>query len=100
MRVNGSSQRVPADIDIPVRRARNAVYAVFVSAGFIYASWASRIPQVRAELRVGPGVLGLILLCGAVGSAFGTSLSGLIIGRLGEKRAVLVDGVDRGRHQA
>jgi MFS family permease len=90
MRVDGSSQRVPADIDIPVRRARNAVYAVFVSAGFIYASWASRIPQVRAELRVGPGVLGLILLCGAVGSAFGTSLSGLITGRLGERRTVVL----------
>ena len=89
MRVDGSSQRAPAGIDVQVRRARNAVYAVFVGAGFIYASWASRIPQVRAELRVGPGVLGLVLLCGAVGSAFGTSLSGLIIGRLGERRTVV-----------
>jgi MFS family permease len=90
MRVAGSRQRVPADVDIPVRNARNAVYAVFFSAGFIYASWASRIPQVRAELKVGPGVLGLVLLCGAVGSAFGTSLSGLIIGWLGERRTVVM----------
>ncbi|MGI8450908.1 MAG: MFS transporter [Streptosporangiaceae bacterium] len=90
MRVAGNRQRVPADVDVPVRNARNAVYAVFISAGFIYASWAARIPQVRAELRVGPGVLGLVLLCGAVGSAFGTSLSGLIIGRLGERRTVVV----------
>jgi MFS family permease len=90
MRLGGSRQRASAEIDVPVRNARNAVYAVFFSAGFIYASWASRIPQVRAELRVGPGVLGLVLLCGAVGSAFGTSLSGLIIGRLGERRTVVV----------
>jgi MFS family permease len=90
MRLAGSRQRVSAEIDVPVRNARNAVYAVFFSAGFIYASWASRIPQVRAELRVGPGVLGLVLLCGAVGSAFGTSLSGLIIGWLGERRTVVI----------
>ena len=90
MRLAGSRQRVSAEIDVPVRNARNAVYAVFFSAGFIYASWASRIPQVRAELKVGPGVLGLVLLCGAVGSAFGTSLSGLIIGWLGERRTVVL----------
>jgi MFS family permease len=90
MRLAGSRQRASAEIDVPVRNARNAVYAVFFSAGFIYASWASRIPQVREELKVGPGVLGLVLLCGAVGSAFGTSLSGLIIGWLGERRTVVL----------
>lgn len=79
----------PVPDDVQVRHARNAVYAVFVSAGFIYASWASRIPQVRAELQVGPGVLGLILLCGAVGSCLGTPLSGLLIGWLGELRTVV-----------
>ena len=80
----------PAPVeDVPVRHAKNAVYAVFVSAGFIYASWASRIPQVRAELQVGPGVLGLVLLCGAVGSSLGTPLSGFLIGWLGEIRTVV-----------
>ena len=76
----------PVDEDLPVRRARNAVYAVFFSSGFIFASWASRIPQVRAELGVGPGVLGLVLLSAAVGAALGTPLSGLLIGH--ETRAV------------
>src|SRR5580658_4255760 len=70
------------------RRAKNAVYIVFFGNGFLFASWASRIPQVRAELGVTPGVLGLILLCLAVGSGIGTPLSGLIIGRLGEVRTV------------
>jgi MFS family permease len=70
-------------------RARNAVYIVFTGAGFAFASWASRIPQVRAELRVTPGVLGLILLCAAIGSAVAIPLSGLVIARLGESRAVV-----------
>jgi predicted MFS family arabinose efflux permease len=72
------------------RGAKNAVYIVFFGNGFLFASWASRIPQVRAELGVTPGVLGLILLCLAVGSGIGTPLSGLIISRLGEIRTVSV----------
>jgi MFS family permease len=74
--------------DARFRAARNAVYAVFFGNGFLFANWAARIPQVRAELGVTPGVLGLILMCLAVGSGIGTPLSGLIIGRLGETRTV------------
>ena len=76
--------------DALIRNARNAVYTVFISAGFIFASWASRIPQVRSELRVTPGVLGLILLCIAVGAVIATPLSGLVISWLGETRTVVV----------
>src|SRR5215470_11875575 len=76
--------------DAQFREARNAVYVVFFGNGFLFASWASRIPQVRAELGVTPGVLGLILGCLAVGSGIGTPLSGLITGRLGETRTVSV----------
>jgi MFS family permease len=87
----GCNQRAEHSVDDAlVRRARNAVYAVFISAGFIFASWASRIPQVRSDLRVTPGVLGLILLCGAVGAVIGTPLSGLVISWLGETRTVVV----------
>ena len=76
--------------DVPLRQARSAVYIVFFGNGFLFANWAARIPQVRAELGVTPGVLGLILLCLAVGSGIGTPLSGLIISRLGESRTVSV----------
>ncbi len=86
----GSGQRAARVDDVHVRRARNAVYAVFIGAGFAFASWASRIPQVRGALQVTPGVLGLILLCIAVGSAIATPLSGLVIGWLGETRTVAV----------
>jgi MFS family permease len=70
--------------DAQVRRARNAVYVAFISSGFAFASWASRIPQVRAQLHVSPGVLGLILLCAAIGSAVAIPLAGLVIVRIGE----------------
>jgi MFS family permease len=63
---------------------------VFTAAGFAFASWAARIPQVRDQLRVSPGVLGLILLSIAVGSTIAMPLSGLLIARIGERRTVQV----------
>jgi fucose permease len=45
---------------------------------------------VRDGLRVSPGVLGLILLCTAVGSTIATPLSGLVITWLGDSRTVAV----------
>ena len=50
------------------REARNAVYIVFFGNGFLFANWAARIPQVRAELGVTPGVLGLTYASRAVSS--------------------------------
>jgi len=73
-----------------VRGAKQAVYIAFIANGFIFASWAARIPQVRDGLRVSPGVLGLILLCTAVGSTIATPLSGLVITWLGDSRTVVV----------
>ena len=73
-----------------VRGAARAVYIAFIANGFVFASWAARIPQVRAGLRVTPGVLGLILLCIAAGSTIATPLSGLVIARLGDSRTVAV----------
>jgi len=74
----------------PVSSARDAVYVVFTAAGFAFASWAARIPQVRDQLRVTPGVLGLILLSIAIGSTIAMPLSGLVITRIGERRTVQV----------
>jgi fucose permease len=51
-----------------LRRATTAVYAVFILSGFAFASWASRIPQVRDALELSPRSLGLVLLAIAVGS--------------------------------
>ena len=89
--VAGSRQTAdPVPADVRVSRARDAVYVVFTAAGFAFASWAARIPQVRDQLRVTPGVLGLILLSIAIGSTIAMPLSGLVITRIGERRTVQV----------
>jgi fucose permease len=87
---NSSGPPVARVDDARVRGARNAVYAVFICNGFAFATWASRIPQVRGALHVTPGVLGLILLGLAVGSALATPLSGLVVAWLRETRTVAV----------
>ena len=76
--------------DVRVRHAAYAVYVAFIGAGFGMATWASRIPQIRAGLGITPGELGLVLLGGAVGATVAPPVSGLIIAWLGETRTVAV----------
>src|SRR5689334_9804681 len=73
-----------------LRRATLAVYAVFIASGFAFASWASRIPQVRDALELSPRGLGLVLLAVAVGSVVSMPLAGLVVGRLGTARTIAV----------
>ena len=71
-----------------VRRAVRAVYFVFFGAGFAFASWASRIPQVRDGLHLDPGSLGLLLLSIAAGSVLALPLAGIVVSRLGAARTI------------
>jgi fucose permease len=73
-----------------VRRATLAVSVVFIASGFAFASWASRIPQVRDALELSPRDLGLVLLALALGSVISMPLAGLVVGRFGTARTVAV----------
>ena len=73
-----------------------------------FASWASRIPQVRDALSLTPASLGLVLLASAAGSVISLPLSGPVITRIGSRRtltvmsiltAVSLAGVAIGYHQ-
>ncbi|RKQ87184.1 fucose permease [Solirubrobacter pauli] len=72
------------------RAAVRAVYAAFVVNGFAFASWASRIPQVKEQLDLSPAELGVVLFGIAVGSVVGLPLSGPLIHRFGSRRVVMV----------
>jgi fucose permease len=79
-----------AAADAGLRRAVRAVYYVFFGAGFAFASWASRIPQVRDGLHLSPGSLGLLLLSIAAGSLVALPLAGTVVDRLGAARTITV----------
>ncbi|BBH69149.1 MFS transporter [Actinoplanes sp. OR16] len=72
-----------------VRAATTATYAAFIGSGFAFASWASRIPQVRDHLGLDPAALGLVLLAIAAGSLLALPLSGPVVTRIGSSRTVM-----------
>src|SRR6478609_1164318 len=71
-----------------LQAARNATYVAFIVCGFAFASWASRIPQVRDGLELSSAGLGLLLLAIAVGSLIALPLAGLIVHRFGSRLTV------------
>lgn len=68
--------------------ARNAVAAVFVANGFVFASWMSRIPAVRDHLDLSPGGLGLLLLSLSIGSLAGLPAAGWLVQQFGARSVV------------
>src|SRR4029453_15750805 len=75
-------------VDKLVRSAVLATYAVFIASGIAFASWASRIPQVRDRLELDPSELGLVLLAIAAGSVIALPLSGVVVGHFGSQWTV------------
>ena len=71
-----------------LRAAVRGTYVAFIGAGFAFASWASRIPQVRDRLHLSPSELGMVLLSIAGGSVIALPLSGPIVHRFGSSRTV------------
>ena len=70
-------------------RVRAAVTAFFAFDGFVFATWAVRIPAVKAATGASPAELGVALL-GVSGGAIATmALSGMLCRRFGAVRVLL-----------
>jgi fucose permease len=74
-------------LDVPTH-ARNAVAVVFALNGFAFATWVSRIPEVRAALGLTPGQLGTLLLALSLGAVVALPTAGMWVHRLGAARVV------------
>ncbi|MCB1502465.1 MAG: MFS transporter [Bauldia sp.] len=72
-----------------VRRARYAVSAIFLIFGLIAGFWFVHIPVVAGRLALEPAVLGLALLCFGLGSLIFQPVAGVLVGRLGSRRATV-----------
>lgn len=71
-------------------RARNGLFAVFAINGFAFATWMSRVPDVKDVLSLSPGQLSLLLLSISVGALIGLPVAGRISSRIGAKNTVLL----------
>lgn len=71
-----------------VTRSRIAVLVVFTLTGIINGAWLARMPTVAEMLGVSLGQLGLLLICGAVGSLCCVPIAGVIVTRIGVRRSM------------
>jgi MFS family permease len=70
-------------LEINKKRARLAVSLVYFSMGLSFASWASRIPDIKTSLQLSDGTLGSILLALPVGQFLMMPFSGKLVTHFG-----------------
>lgn len=73
-----------------LRRGRFALTLVFFALGLLTASWAARIPAVKASLHLSAGALGVALLGPAVGLVASTVPTGALLARFRPRPVIAV----------
>jgi MFS family permease len=88
--MSGSSKTVinQAGINPEKKRIRIAVTMVYFSMGLCFASWASRIPDIKTQLNLNDAMLGSILFALPVGQFLMMPFSGKLITRFGSPRII------------
>ncbi|MEV8267568.1 MFS transporter [Microbacterium sp. NPDC076911] len=71
-------------------RWRTAIFAIFLASGLSIATWASRVPAIKATLDVDNTQIGLMLLGAGVTSIIGLSLATPVLARFGARKGMLV----------
>jgi len=71
------------------RRIRLAVALVYFCMGLCFASWASRIPDIKTTLHLNDGKFGSILFALPVGQFLMMPFSGKLVTRFGSRRVLL-----------
>jgi len=74
----------------PVLGARNAVVVSFFLNGATFATWVSRLPEIRHRLELSNGELGTVLLAGSIAAILGLTGAGKLIESRGAATAVRV----------
>lgn len=72
------------------RKIRIAVSAFFFSQGLCFASWASRIPDIKSSLHLNDAGLGSILLALPAGQLTAMPFSGRLVTRYGSKKVLRI----------
>ena len=78
----------------PIHLPTSSIYRIAVGCfyfmqGLVFASWASRIPDIQNKLSLNPAALGGLLLVIPMGQMTAMWLSGMGVARFGSRRMVL-----------
>lgn len=71
-------------------RYRIAVSSFYFIQGLIFASWASRIPDVKTTLQLNDAALGSVLFAIPVGQLSAMALSGYLVSRFGSRKILML----------
>ncbi|WP_220214364.1 MFS transporter, partial [Streptomyces shenzhenensis] len=74
----------------PFQRGRLAIAALFCSLGFQYATWAARIPAIKADLGLTAAEVGVLLMAAGIGAVASFPLVPVLMRRLGSARLALL----------
>src|SRR5262245_12816724 len=85
-------------MDISIGLKGHRLYRVTVSvfffiAGLTFASWASRIPDIKTYLQLDEAALGTVLLALPAGLMASLPISGWLVSRFGSRQTVIVGAV-------
>ncbi len=84
--VRVTARRRPGDLG----RIRVALCAVFAAHGFIFASWAVRVPAIKEQVGASSAALGLALLGLSAGAVATMLLAGALCRRFGSPRMTVI----------
>jgi len=74
--------------EIPLKTRRKILSGYFFLTGICFASWASRIPDIKMQLGLNDGAFGGLLFFLPIGTFIGIPLSGNVTAKYGSKNIV------------
>jgi MFS family permease len=69
---------------------RNAIFVIFTLSGLSIATWAARLPEIKANLDVTTGSIGILILGMSAGSIVGLMASAWIMARFGARTGMVL----------
>jgi fucose permease len=85
---------VPGEIDEAAdRRALRSVAVQFFANGATYATIVPRLPEIREQVGISIGTLGLVLTIASIASLIGSTVAGRVTVRIGSRRVLIYGAV-------
>ena len=86
-----STRHAPREVSrAGLRRARWGTSTAFLLTGFVFATWAARIPALKANLGLTDSQLAIALVGLNAGAVVGLQLGSAVVTRLGSRRVLLL----------
>jgi MFS family permease len=89
-----ASSSLPTESALRPRRElvawRNAIFVIFTLSGLSIATWAARLPEIKANLDVSTGSIGILILGMSAGSILGLMASAWLMVRLGARSGMVL----------